>query len=148
MGASAVSMAYQVRHTLERLAGGYDPDSRALVSKTCGMRTQWVRATTPLARLSVFPWGVRLEARNRLLGLFMPIWEARFDELGPVRPVVFGKSRRGSCIRFLITGSGQEWAICGTTRVNAVLDTIEAAGGPVLRMPARVHRMDPARELE
>lgn len=141
-------MACAVRRTLERRAGGYDSDRRALVRRACGMRTQWVRATTPLARLSVFTWGVRLEGRNRLLGLFMPIWEARFDELGPVRPVVFGKLRRGSCIRFLIAGSRQEWAICGTARINAVLDAIEAAGGPVLRVPVRVHRMDPARELE
>jgi hypothetical protein len=136
----------EVQQTLKRRATGYDPDSKPVARRVCGMRTQWVRATTPLARLNIFPWGVRLEGRNRLLKLFMPSWEARFDELSPIRPVVFGKARRGSCIRFLVAGSKTEWALCGTGRVSAVLDAIEAAGGTVEGAPLRVHRMDPARE--
>ncbi|MHB8264069.1 MAG: hypothetical protein ACYDGY_10065 [Acidimicrobiales bacterium] len=122
------------------------PDSRSSFSLVCGMRTQWVRATTPLARLSIFPWGIRLGGRNRVFGLLMFSWEARFDELAPVRPIVFGKFRRGGCIRFLIADDTNQWAICGTSRIIAVLDAIEVVGGPVRREPVRVHRMDPARE--
>lgn len=109
------------------------------------MRTLSVRATTPLARLSVFAWGVRLEGRNRALARLMPPWEARYTDLAPIRPVGFSGPLFGSCIRFVVTGSLTNWALCGTSRVSAVLDSIEQAGGTVEREPLRVHRMDPAR---
>ncbi len=121
-------------------------DARLVASWTCGMRTLSVRATTPLARLSVFAWGIRIEGRNKALARLMPPWEARYSDLAPIRPVAFGGPYFGSCIRFMVKGSLTKWAICGTSRVSAVLDSIELAGGTVVREPLRVYRMDPARE--
>jgi len=129
-----------------RRTSGYDPEQRAVAQFVCGMGTEAVNATTPLARLTVFPWGVRLTGRNRLLRAVIPVWEARFDELVSIRPAVAGKAHRGSCIRFIVAGSVTQFAICGTRRVTAALDAIEAAGGSVQREPVRVYRWDPARD--
>jgi hypothetical protein len=55
-----------------------------------GALTAMVIATSPLARLELFDWGVRLSSSARLLRqlpLHVATWEARYEELAVVRSV-------------------------------------------------------------
>ncbi len=132
---------------LERRAAPPGQEEQPLARMRCGMRTLRTRATWPLARLSVFRWGVRMEVAVPLVRRFAPAWEARFDELAPVQPVGFGRSRHGHCIRFLVADSKTEWAICGTQQISRALDEIERAGGLVARARVRVRRFEPYVEM-
>lgn len=122
-----------------------DAGQDAVYTRVGGVCTPGVLMAGPVARLAVFPWGIRLEGRNRLVRAFVPTWEARFEELAPVRLVHFSSRPPSHLnqVRFAILRDHGRWLVFGTLRAAQVLDAIEAAGGPVERAPARVYRFDP-----
>ena len=119
-------------------------DAPLLRRTRCEMWTLQARATTPLAALLIFDWGVRLEGRNRLVRALITTWEARYEDPAPVRPVVFGRRGRGQCVRF--TAKGTAVATCGTHQIERVLDAVDSAGGQTARAPVRVRRFEPTVE--
>lgn len=129
-------------------------DEHCVFSYVCGMSSVMVRATTPLARLYIYRWGIVLRGRNAILRNLVPEWTARFDDMDPVQPVVFGNRHRSRCLRFVIASRNRSrfqynsWAICRPHNVNLVLDSIEYVGGRIERAPVRVARMDPLREID
>jgi hypothetical protein len=96
-----------------------------------------VSVTTPLARLELFGWGVRLSASARWLRFFplsVPTWEARYDELAVVRRVT-GIGTGG--LRLAVADSADA-VVFWTSQWPEILDRLEAAGASVDRLPVRV----------
>jgi hypothetical protein len=101
-----------------------------------GAPTPTVSATTPLARLELFGWGVRLSSCARwlrYLPLSVPTWEARYDELAVVRSV----SRIGtSGLRLAVAGSADA-VVFWTSQWPDILDRLAVAGASVDRSPVQ-----------
>lgn len=112
----------------------------------CSALTPALNTIAPLAKVSVFSWGVRIEARWWPLGLLMGSWQARYDELAEVRSARFGKSAETGWVR-LSRKDGTEPALCGTRQRDGLLEAIRAAGGPVAGEAVRVSWLDPAEDL-
>jgi len=103
-----------------------------------GALTRTVSATTPLARLELFGWGVRLSASAgwlRYLPLSVPTWEARYDELAVVRSVtgIIGTSG----LRLAVADSADA-VVFWTSEWPEILDRLAASGASVDRSQVRL----------
>jgi hypothetical protein len=99
-----------------------------------GALTATMIATSPLARLELFDWGVRLSSSARLLRqlpLHVATWEARYEELAVVRSVTV---RGTSGLRFAVADS-TDAVVFRSPDWPEILDRLEAAGATVDRVP-------------
>lgn len=97
-----------------------------------GALTPTVSATWPLARLELFEWGIRLRSSRRaltFLPLFVPTWEARYDELAVVKNVT-GAGTSG--LRFAVSGESDA-VVFWSSSCPEILDRLAAAGATVDR---------------
>ena len=62
-------------------------DSERLETYVGGFRSRRMNATIPLARLDLFPWGVRLGGSASFLKKLIPTWEAEYVEIQEVQVV-------------------------------------------------------------
>jgi hypothetical protein len=133
-----------IRKTINRRVEGVDRTVPPTLYFTGGMRSPWFTASWPLARLSVFPWGVHMDGSASWLRTALPVWEARFDELTKIEP---GRGRLGSyvAVRFK-TRSAADWAIFWAPRnAGRVLDEIERLGVTVSRDVVTIYMTDGGR---
>lgn len=109
------------------------------------MRTPFYDAVRHTTDLEVFDWGIHLGPISRAVSLVVPVWEATYDELGVIRPVVFGHRRHISTLRFFLQREESQWVLFRTRDIEAVMGALEGAGARVSRDIERVYRLDPVR---
>lgn len=107
----------------------------------CAALTPALNVIGPLARVSVFSWGVRIEARWWPLRAVFGRWQVRYEDLAQVRLARFAETAPTRWVR-LVRHDGTAPALCGTRCPGALLEAIHAAGGPVVDGTERVDWID------
>lgn len=120
------------------------PDEAAAESFVGGVRFGFTgigNRTWPMARLTLLREGVRIGPSVPWLSVLVPVWEARYEDLGEVQAV--GTSRLTTSVRF-ISRDGR-WAIFGTLERPRVLSSLTARGVAVGSDPVRFRFFFPTR---
>jgi hypothetical protein len=98
---------------------GSNPPADSVVIKrvTGGVKWEGGNATVPLARLEVYPWGIRIGGSIRPLRWIVPCWEALSSDIDHVQ---YAKSTLGGeGLSFQFT-DGSEVVFWTTEQVNVV----------------------------
>ena len=107
------------------------------------MRVAAFNASWPLARLKLFPGGIRLQPSAWLFSIIVPVWEARYDELTEVQAV--GRIPLITTgIRFRV-GTGEDWIIFWSFNRARILRQLIELGVAAGTTPGRFHLFSPGR---
>jgi hypothetical protein len=137
----AIAILYFCSRQRARVADDVDVDDDLIVSFVGGLRWALPKGlgttTMPgvLVGLALYPWGLRLGARWRVLAPFVPSWCVRYEEITAAEHARRGLriAKRGSHgVRFR-TGVGDDPVIFWTSNWSRLLDDLEGYGVPVVR---------------
>ncbi|MGE5287118.1 MAG: hypothetical protein ACM3ML_07950 [Micromonosporaceae bacterium] len=132
--ASAVLFCRLAARSTRTLGGPEVPPTMAFLG---GMLSRTVDTSWGLARLQFFAWGLRLRGSMRMLRLFLPTWEVRYEELTKAQLVSAPVARRG--VRFRADGAARPM-VFWTYHGSKILDHLEQQGVAVDRSVTRLRR--------
>jgi hypothetical protein len=137
MAATLAVISRAWRKDGKRFGSNRPADFTVLKGFTGGVKWEGGNATVPLARLEVFPWGIRIWGSVRPLRWILPCWEAPYSDIDHVQSAKSTLGGRGVGFHFT---DGSE-VVFWTTEPDKVVAQLSSAGvaaeSSVKRVPFR-----------